>query len=152
MKEIVPYSQQDLELFDENGHALRTVDGNRIRIRRDDILVILEPLLTQFPHSGATEETLQIYAGLLRDISPVRLLAAVEKAQRECEFLPSVAAIRRNYEDSRQKHRRQANVDIDEEMAEWIKNYPNLKWTTSRAGNDDQLNRVRRSRRDGDAV
>ena len=148
MNEIVPYSKQDVELFDENGNPRRLSNGRLVKVRAGDALAILMPLLTQYPHSGATQETLLLYVTLLRDIPPKELVAAVEKAQEDCEWLPTVAAIRKNYHESQNVDRKLRQFIPEDDGRDWDK----IEWVVARPTKEERMTRLRETRRPGDRI
>jgi hypothetical protein len=60
----------------------------------EQILMALGPLFVAFPNGKATEETLNLYKMMLRDIEPDALVHAVLEAIRVCKFFPTIAEIR----------------------------------------------------------
>lgn len=62
-----------------------------------NILPILRQLVSAYPNSQATRETIAVYDRLLRDIPDTDLQAVVDQCIAECKFLPTVAEIRERY-------------------------------------------------------
>ncbi len=58
---------------------------------------IIRQLVSAYPNTQATVETIAVYDRLLADIAPGDLQTVVDQCIAECKFLPTVAEIRERY-------------------------------------------------------
>ncbi len=151
MDNIQPYNQQDPELWDSerNGSKL-AFNGRPVRIKRSDCIRILTPMFAMFPNVVMSKIAIEQYVRLLRDISPDRLQATVDAALAESEWLPTVAAIRKQYEAQCQ---RKFQDDTPAELDDWEERYRRIEWVVRDPFETkaDRLARLRRTRR-GDEI
>jgi hypothetical protein len=66
----------------------------RTKSTDEQVLMALGPIFIAFPNSKATEETLNLYKMMLRDIEPTALVHAVLECIKVCKFFPTIAEIR----------------------------------------------------------
>lgn len=80
----------------------RAWNGQPIRNTINEVMNILQPMLALYPQTPLEPETLAVYIDMLRDIAPDKLAECVRLSMAESEWLPTVAHIRRHYEELRQ--------------------------------------------------
>lgn len=71
-----------------------TYDGKRVRSTDEEIMMALAPMFATYDNAKVTEEKVNVYKMLLRDIAPDVLMRAVLEAMKVCKFLPTPADIR----------------------------------------------------------
>lgn len=94
--QIVPAQQAAIQPAPSTHMAAR-----KQRSTPQEVMHILKPMFAMFPQLAIGPETIAGYVDHLMDIPPQDLAAAVHQAIDSCEFLPSVAVIRKIYQDGR---------------------------------------------------
>lgn len=102
------------EIVRRDGDALRTWDGKRIRLSKEQLLKALAPMFAAFPGLEMSDETFSAYYMMLCDLDADKLAVAVVAACRAHKFptqLVTVAAIREAYDGNREAPGPRNDVD-----------------------------------------
>ena len=104
MSEIEKYNPQHPELWDsESGKPIEAWNGNRKRTTTEQAMGIFVPMFAVFPKVETNRMMLEEYVRLLQDIPPDKLKKSVDNAMQDSDWPPTVAAIRRQYEQMNQR-------------------------------------------------
>jgi hypothetical protein len=79
----------------------RAWNGKPVRSSDEQIILILRPMFASFPQAKVNEDMSDMYVKMLRDIDPMSLANAVLHAMEFAEFLPTIGAIRKAYEETK---------------------------------------------------
>lgn len=82
----------------KHGDGTLSLTGRKARSTREEVAAILAPMFAQFPQQKVEAATIAVYVGMLLDIPADKLRPAVLHCMETCEFLPTVAHIRKAYQ------------------------------------------------------
>ena len=104
-----------MDALQKTSKPLAAWNGKPIRSSRTEIIKALAPIFAAFPNSKLTQEEfndmLNVYVQMLEDIDPESLRRAVLAALNSSEFMPTIAAIRKCHEETRQAPGPRSDVD-----------------------------------------
>lgn len=102
------------EIMRRDSDALRTWNGKRVQLSKEQLLMALGPMFATFPGLEMSDETFNAYHMMLCDLDPDKLAVAVVQACQAHKYptqLVTVAAIREAYDGNREAPGPRNDVD-----------------------------------------